>query len=171
MKVKELMVRDVRTCFAEDDLNRAAQIMWESDCGTVPVVDAAGIVKGMITDRDVCMAAYTKGRTLGGIHVRSAMARDVVACSPEDTLESALSVMKKARVRRLPVTERNGKLVGIVSISDLVRETWRQIESEDRHAITVDLASTLSAICDRSPTANPAKRDAKPPAGLVRAGA
>ena len=129
MKVKELMVRDVRTCFAEDDLNRAAQIMWESDCGTVPVVDAAGIVKGMITDRDVCMAAYTKGRTLGGIHVRSAMARDVVACSPEDTLESALSVMKKSRVRRLPVTERNGKLVGIVSISDLVRETWRQIES------------------------------------------
>ena len=169
MKVKELMVRDVRTCFAEDDLNQAAQIMWDADCGTVPVVDAAGIVKGMITDRDVCMAAYTKGRTLGAIHVRSAMAREVAACSPEDTLETALSIMKKARVRRLPVTERNGKLVGIVSISDLVRETWREIESEDGHALTLDLASALSAICDRVPAANPAKRDVKLSASLVSA--
>ena len=171
MKVKELMVRDVRTCFAEDDLNRAAQIMWDADCGAVPVVDAAGIVKGMITDRDVCMAAYTKGRTLGAIHVRVAMAKEIAACSPEDTLESALLIMKKARVRRLPVTERNGKLIGIVSVSDLVRETWREIESGDRHAITVDLASALSTICDRSPAANPAKRDVKSSAGLVSAGA
>lgn len=171
MKVKELMIRDVKTCLAEDDLNRVAQIMWEADCGTVPVVDAAGIVKGMITDRDVCMAAYTKGRTLGAIHVRSSMGKDVAACSPEDTLEAALSVMKKARVRRLPVTERNGKLVGILSMNDLARETWREIESGDRHAITTDLAGALGAICERTSSAGAPKRDVKSSAALVSAGA
>lgn len=171
MKVQELMIRDVKTCLAEDDLNRAAQIMWETDCGTVPVVDAAGIVKGMITDRDVCMAAYTKGRAMSAIQVRAAMSKQVTSCSPEESLEGALAIMKEARVRRLPVTERNGRLVGILSMNDLTRESWREIASGDRKAITKDLLAALHAICERSPASIGARRDGKaaPPLASVRA--
>lgn len=171
MKVQELMIRDVKTCLAEDDLNRAAQIMWEVDCGTVPVVDAAGIVKGMITDRDVCMAAYTKGRAMDAIQVRAVMSRDVKSCSPEETLEGALAIMREARVRRLPVTERSGKLVGILSVNDLTRETWREIAAGDRKAITKELVGALHAICERTPTSIGARRDGKaaPPLASVRA--
>jgi CBS domain-containing protein len=160
MKVKEVMIREVKTCRAGDDLNRAAQIMWEFDCGTVPVVDEAGSVKGMITDRDVCMAAYTKGRRLESIQVRSAMSAEVATCSPDDTLEGALSIMKKARVRRLPVTDRGGRLVGILSMNDLAREAWREIESSDRHAITTDLAVALGTICEPTSPASAARKSA-----------
>ena len=170
MKVKELMIRDVRTCQADDDLNRPAQIMWETDCGTVPVVDGAGIVKGMITDRDICMAAYTKGRCLEAIHVRSTMARDVAACSPEDTLEAALATMRKARVRRLPVTERNGRLVGILSMNDLARHAAREIESGDRNPIQTEFTVAMGAICERTIPASGAKRDAKSSSRMVNAG-
>ena len=73
MKVEQLMSRDVKTCQATEMLNRAAQLMWENDCGCVPVVDEDGRAVGMITDRDVCMAAYTQGRLLDALPVASAM--------------------------------------------------------------------------------------------------
>jgi CBS domain-containing protein len=62
VKVFELMTRDVKTCGCADMVEHAAHIMWTRDCGCVPVVDGDGHVVGMVTDRDVCMAAYTQGR-------------------------------------------------------------------------------------------------------------
>src|SRR5690606_28351921 len=67
MQVRELMTRDVQVCGPRDDLNRAAQIMWDHDCGVVPVVDSERRPIGMVTDRDVCMAAYTQGKPLSAI--------------------------------------------------------------------------------------------------------
>ena len=64
MKVGDLMTKDVKACSQHDSLNRAAQLMWENDCGSVPVVDSDSKVVGMLTDRDICMAAYTKGIAL-----------------------------------------------------------------------------------------------------------
>jgi CBS domain-containing protein len=64
MEVGQLMTRNPRVCSIDGTLEQAAAIMWESDCGCVPLVDSEGKVTGMITDRDVCMAAYTQGRTL-----------------------------------------------------------------------------------------------------------
>jgi len=79
--------------------------------------------------------------------------------------------MKKVRVRRLPVTERNGRLIGILSMNDLARETWREIEAGDRNAITADLAGTLSAICERRTAAGAARKEVKSSSALVSAGA
>ena len=62
MKVHEIMSTDLATCQSEDTLNCAAQIMWERDCGVVPILDQGSRVIGMLTDRDICMAAYTQGR-------------------------------------------------------------------------------------------------------------
>jgi CBS domain-containing protein len=95
--------------------------MWEGDCGGVPVVDASGRLSGMITDRDICMAAYTKGLALNSIRVADVMSRHVHTCAPDDTLERAISMMAEAEVRRLLVVAHDGKLRGIVSLADVAR--------------------------------------------------
>lgn len=119
MKVADLMTREVLTCGANDDLQLPAKIMWESDCGCVPVVDADRHVVGIITDRDICMAAYTQGRSLAEIRVGSAMATSVHGCSPTDSLAAAEKIMAEARVRRLPVVNGEGELVGVLSMRDI----------------------------------------------------
>ena len=61
MKVADSMTRDVRACSVHDSLNAAARVMWENDCGCVPIVDSQGRLVGIVTDRDICMATYTQG--------------------------------------------------------------------------------------------------------------
>jgi CBS domain-containing protein len=120
-RVLDAMTRSVVTCKADDSLNRAAQVMWEADCGAVPIVDEDGRLIGMITDRDICMAAYTQGLPLAGISVRSAMSTALHSCKPGDSLRSLMDAMAKYQVRRVPVVDEGGKLVGIVSLADVAR--------------------------------------------------
>src|SRR5689334_2631742 len=101
MKVSELMTRDVATCRATASLNDAARIMWERDCGCVPVVEESGVVVGMITDRDICMAAYTQGRRLTHMDVRSAASKSVTTIRADESLDRAKELMRDAQVRRL----------------------------------------------------------------------
>ena len=129
MKVEQLMTRNVETCREDDRLSRAAQIMWEHDCGVVPVLatgDGTGKVVGMLTDRDVCMAAYTQGRALEGIPVRSARSRDLCSCRPSDAIAVALKVMETNQIRRLPVLDHEDRLVGVLSLADIGREATRE---------------------------------------------
>lgn len=120
LSVQEIMTDAVASCAPDEALNAAARQMWEHDCGAVPVVEAGKLV-GMITDRDICMAAYTKGRPLGAISIREAMASHVHACHSSDTLARAASLMADARVRRLPVVDAEHRLIGIVSMADIAR--------------------------------------------------
>jgi CBS domain-containing protein len=121
MKVEDLMTTDVGACRPFDSVDRSARIMWERDCGAVPVVDQEGRVVAMLTDRDICMAALTQGRPLEEIHVSSAMSRRLWSCRPQDDVKEAEKVMRTHQVRRLPVIDADGKLVGVLSISDLAR--------------------------------------------------
>ncbi|MGO9057743.1 MAG: CBS domain-containing protein [Candidatus Binataceae bacterium] len=121
------MNRDVKVCGPHDSLNRAAQIMWEHACGPVPVVDERSKPIGFLTDRDVCMAAYTQGKALEALRVDAAMARKVVSCRAEDDLNSAAQVMRQNQVRRLPVTGSDGTLVGLLSLDDLACEAARTL--------------------------------------------
>src|ERR1700693_2016345 len=89
MKISDLMTKEVRACHQHDSLNRAAQLMWENDCGAVPVVDSDLKVIGMLTDRDICMAAYTQGIALVEASVGSAMSCDVCVCGASDNITSA----------------------------------------------------------------------------------
>jgi CBS domain-containing protein len=93
--------------------------MWEHNCGCLPVVDAAGKTVSVITDRDICMAAYTQGRPLCEIPVRSAMSRALHACAPTDSVAAAEKLMAEKQVRRLPVIDREDQLVGILSLHDI----------------------------------------------------
>jgi CBS domain-containing protein len=119
--VHDLMRVRVHTCSPADTLHRAAQIMWEKDCGCLPVVDEGRVVLAMLTDRDVCMAALTQGTGLEGAHVASAMSKDVATCSPDDTLSAVAELMREKQVRRIPVTDAAGVLLGLISIGDIVR--------------------------------------------------
>jgi CBS domain-containing protein len=127
MKVEHIMNREVKTCGAQDSLNKAAQIMWDTPCGAVPVVDEQGRPVGFLTDRDVCMAAYTQNKPLTELPVERAMARTPVCCAAEGDLDSAAQLMRQHRTRRVPVVDGNGILVGLLTLDDLACEAARPL--------------------------------------------
>lgn len=125
MKIAELMSRSVETCTPDDSLNTAAQRMWDHNCGFIPVVGADGRPVGVVTDRDICMAAYTQGKPLSSISVRTAMARTVYTCAPTDSVTAAEKIMATRQVRRLPVVDKEGRVVGVVSLHDIATRGGR----------------------------------------------
>jgi CBS domain-containing protein len=145
MKVQELMSTRLLTCRSDETLNRAAQIMWEFDCGVVPVVDEESRVVGMLTDRDICMAAYTQGRPLWQIPVAAACSKGARACTVNDTLQTAEATMRTAQLHRIPVVDHDGKICGILSLSDLAQHAHKPRHVADGLSYE-SIASTLAAI-------------------------
>lgn len=119
MKVRDLMTSPAITCTAQDSLEVAARLLWEHDSGFLPVVDRHGRVGAAITDRDICMAAYTQGRRLSDMRVADSMSKTIVACRPEDDVATAVEHMQSNRVRRLPVVDDDGRACGVLSLNDL----------------------------------------------------
>jgi CBS domain-containing protein len=119
MKVKELMTSDVKYCNLDTNLAAAARIMWEEDCGAIPVTDSRGTVVGLITDRDICIAGATRSRTEGEIPVKEVISKSLFSCAPGDDVRGALETMRVQKVRRLPVVDQAGRLMGIVSLHDI----------------------------------------------------
>jgi CBS domain-containing protein len=143
-RVGKLMSESVKCCSPLDSLNGAAQILWEANCGAVPVVDADGALVGVITDRDICMAAYTQGRPLSEMSVESAMSRNAHACAAEDSVGHALALMAVNQVRRLPVAHPDGRVAGVLSLADVAR--WVSSLDAGRGAAADALANALSRI-------------------------
>lgn len=119
MRVQDVMTPEAIVCQANDTMEHAARLLWEHDCGCLPVVDEDGVVLAMITDRDICMAAYTQGRALREIRVEHAMSKDVVCCAPKEGLVEAARRMGERGVRRLPVTDEEGRIQGLLSVNDM----------------------------------------------------
>jgi CBS domain-containing protein len=144
--VRSLMTSHVRTCQIDDSLGHAAHLMWNEDCGIVPVLSEHQVV-GVITDRDICMATYTQGKAPGELRVEGAMSKQLLGCSADDSLATALGTMRDNRVRRLPVLTPDGKLLGLLSLADVVR--WAQPLSNP--SVDAALTETLAAISARTP--------------------
>jgi CBS domain-containing protein len=142
------LMKPVRSCRSNDTLNEPARLMWEFDCGAVPVVDDAGCLVGIITDRDICMAAYTRGQSLGSLRVESVMAEDVASVSPDDTLDTITALMRQRQIRRVPVVD-DGCVVGIVSLADVAR----YVESDARFNAVLGtvLTHTLAEVSNSRP--------------------
>src|SRR5262245_29834274 len=146
MRVRELMTQPVYSCSIEDHANAAAQIMWEHDCGVVPVVDQGGRVVGVLTDRDLCMAAHFQNRPLTDIAINGVMAQEVCTCLADDDIERAEQLMAERQIHRLPVVSKEGSLIGILSLADVERQT--RPASSRRDDPVSQLANTVSAIAE-----------------------
>jgi CBS-domain-containing membrane protein len=146
MLIEHLMNRFVHACDLNDSANHAAQLMWEHDCGCVPVLDPDRRVVGIVTDRDIAMAAYTQGKRLAEIPVVEIMSRDVHSCSEGDTILVAEGLMRMHQVRRLPVLDSDGYLTGMITLNDLASEAER-IRDVRKPRIRLDeVAETLAKI-------------------------
>jgi CBS domain-containing protein len=121
LSVADVMTTRVHTCSIDDTLEHAARVMSEHGCGAVPVLDRKGHVIAMVTDRDVCLTVLACKKLLSDISVMTAASRRMHAVRTSDTLDVAHELMCKHHVRRLPVVDAEGNLIGIVSVVDLVR--------------------------------------------------
>ena len=145
MHAEDLMTSPAVTCHVNDPLTIAAQLMWDHDCGAVAVVNDDGKLVGMLTDRDVCMAAYTQGRSLDALLAHGAMCKHVVSTHAKRSLDEVAQVMAHHQIRRIPVIDAEGKPIGIVSLNDLARES-AQPDTKMKHGAQ-KVAHTLASIC------------------------
>jgi CBS domain-containing protein len=120
MKVNEVMTRTPYYCQPETNLGSATELMWNANCGFLPVEAPNGKVIGVITDRDICIALGTRSRLPGDIAVGEVMLGNLYSCAPEDDIHIALQTMKEGKVRRLPVIAQKGSLVGVISMDDML---------------------------------------------------
>jgi len=148
MLVRELMRKDVESCLAAAPLCDAARIMWDRDCGCVPVIESVENprVVGIVTDRDAFMAAYTRGKRLPELTVGEVMSKSPKTCAPEDPLARAAATMTGAQVRRLPVVDASGQLLGMLSLADVAREFARH-RSVKGSVGAGELSELLAGIC------------------------
>jgi CBS domain-containing protein len=124
-------------------LSDVALLMWEGDCGFIPIVDTGRHVVGVITDRDICIAAGTRKRPPAHICARELMDHDVACCQTSDDVRAALLTMRQRGVRRLPVIGSDGVLAGVLSIDDVVVEAG----SATSDVSSGDVVDTLKTIC------------------------
>jgi len=120
MRVVDIMMGTPYFCRPETNLGSATELMWTGNCGFLPVVGSEGKVVGVVTDRDICIALGTRGRPSGEVTVADVMSKKVYSCAPDDDVRVALSAMRDGRVRRLPVITREGDLVGVTSMDDVL---------------------------------------------------
>jgi CBS domain-containing protein len=149
MNVERVMKKDVRACRPGDALNRAAQVMWDNACGCVPILGERDEPIGILTDRDICMAAYTQGRPLSEITVATSMARKVITCRTEDDVHRAIDLMRENAIRRMPVVDSGGRLRGIVSLDDLAAESLRSLRGAINRELVNRLGEAFVSICAR----------------------
>jgi CBS domain-containing protein len=147
MTVRDWMTPQVETCSPNEDLACASMIMWRRDCGIVPVIDPeTSTLVGVVTDRDICMAVATRHRTPDELTVRDVMTTALYTCKPEDEITTALGVMRRRQVRRLPVVGEDRHLVGVISLADVIRHTAKP-GVRNQPAITAqELIDTLREI-------------------------
>jgi len=145
MNVQRVMTTDVATCEPGQTLDAVVRTMEERDCGALPVVDDGRVV-GMVTDRDVVLAAVRSERPLGQMSVADAMTRDPVTCRPDDPVPAAQSHMREAQVRRLPVVDGDGRLAGVLTLGGLAHAT-----RQEPLITRAEVGATLAAIVDPDP--------------------
>jgi CBS domain-containing protein len=121
MKVRDLMTRELETVAPQATLHEAAQIMARLDVGVLPTVEEGRLV-GIITDRDIAVRAVALSRDPNVTTVRETMSPGVKFIFDDDNVDDAAEVMADLQVRRLPVVDRENRVVGIVSLADIARE-------------------------------------------------
>jgi CBS domain-containing protein len=149
MKIRDVMSRPVASCSEETVLPAAARIMWDNDCGALPVLNGDEVV-GMITDRDICMA-FGKRKMPSTVAVGEVMTRNAAALKETDDVRTALETMASRRVRRLPVVNPRGQLRGILSLDDLAVRAEEPSPIGPMALSYHDVFEVFRSICSRRP--------------------
>jgi CBS domain-containing protein len=155
MKVQDIMTQDVKFCGPDTNLAAATEILWDNDCGALPVVDSDGQLFGMITDRDMCIALGTRNCKPSEIPVREVATKPVFTCGPKDDIHLALKTLRQHQIRRMPVVGDGGKLVGFLCLDDIVLHAQRI----DKGLSYEDVVNTMKAICEHRRTVTPELHD------------
>jgi len=149
MRVHDVMRRDPVVCHPETNLAQAAALMWDHDCGALPVVNEDGQMTGLITDRDICIALGTRNARPSDLTAGDVASGKPLTCGADDDVHSALHIMRQEGVRRLPVVNAEGVVEGILCLDDIVLRaqcedgtTWPGISFED-------VVNTFRGICWR----------------------
>ena len=145
MKLTDLMSLKVHSCSIDATLEEVAKVMWDHDCGSVPLVDGEGRAVGMLTDRDLCLAAYARRQPLAQIPARAVASTNLYAVMCDRPIEAVASMMEMHRVRRVPVLDAERRPVGIVSIDDIAQAALRA--HHPTHGLRPDdVVRTLAAV-------------------------
>lgn len=120
MAVADIMTSDVACCTPDTTIQEAAQMMMDCDCGMIPVVDSheSRRMQGVVTDRDICCRGVAKGLD-PSTPVANCMTASVMSVTPEESLDEMMSLMEFHQIRRIPVCDENGAVVGVVSQADI----------------------------------------------------
>lgn len=149
MRVEDVMNRAVASCRPGMNLAEAAALMWEYDCGALPVITETGELAGMVTDRDICIALGTRDVQPSLLTVGEVFKEHLAVCRASDDIGTALKMMRERKVRRLPVTGESRQLKGILSIDDVVLNARRNGGSAPSFISYADVVETLQGICVR----------------------
>jgi CBS domain-containing protein len=128
------MTKDPTCCVPSDTVQRAASIMRDQNAGVVPVIENEQSQKivGVVTDRDLCMNVVADGRDPRTTQVHDCMTTTVVSCASQDSIEKATELMRENQIRRIPVVDEQRRLVGIISMADIVgRANLRTVETHE----------------------------------------
>jgi len=139
MRCREIMTKTVLTATRDMSLSEAAALMRDGDMGAVPVVDDGKLV-GIVTDRDIVIRAVAEGKD-AATHVGDVMTTELFTVTPDDFVFEAIRLMGDKQIRRVPVIDNNGALVGIIAIADVALET----EDEREIAETMEEISSGSS--------------------------
>lgn len=122
MKCAEIMTKNPSCCLPTTPVEKVAQMMESEDVGPIPIVDDLQNKKllGIVTDRDLTLKVTAKGRDPRQTQVREVMSNNLVTCQADEDLDRALKSMESAQVRRIPVVDNTQRLLGIITVSDIV---------------------------------------------------
>jgi CBS domain-containing protein len=143
LRVHELMTRRVSSVHPASSVERAARLMEECDCGALPVVGDDGVLVGIVTDRDIVVRVVARGRDVRNAIVADCMSERVVACYANESVAECMHQMARHRVRRMPIVDERGRLVGIVSQGDLARHAFHRPVRDERDAM-LDVVGAVS---------------------------
>lgn len=138
MKIREILTQNPEVVHPKSTICEAARKMRQLDIGMLPVCDGERLV-GSLTDRDLTIRAIAEGADPLSTKVRDVMTPEVFYCFDDDDMQSAARIMEEKQIRRLPVLNRNKRLVGIISVGDLA------IRTRDEHLVE----EVLEHVCER----------------------
>lgn len=134
MLVHQVMVRDLQVIEGDAMTDEAARMMADLDIGALPVVERDAL-RGIVTDRDVLIRVVAQGRDPRDTRVADIMSSTLFTCDPADTIEAAVAAMERHQVRRMPVVDSEGRLIGLVTLGDLLRDAVPRGARESRRLI------------------------------------